>query len=109
MKNLDIVDSHTINLLNKHDLLKTLIRSEFIEDDKPPRVTCWYTVTFLPILAVSPITKPEPWSIKKPSSIETAGWISIDVIILERLAINREISFKFKPHKRWHILWKNKN
>ena len=33
MKNLDIIDRHTINLLNKHDLLKKLIKSEFIENE----------------------------------------------------------------------------
>tara|TARA_Y100001968_G_scaffold299418_1_gene310069 strand:- start:11161 stop:11886 length:726 start_codon:yes stop_codon:yes gene_type:complete len=33
MKNLDVIDRHTINLLNKHDLLKKLIRSECIEDE----------------------------------------------------------------------------
>ena len=32
MKNLDILDRHTINLLNQHDLLKKLIRSELIEE-----------------------------------------------------------------------------
>jgi hypothetical protein len=57
-------------------------------------------VTFFPIIEVSPITKPEPWSIKKPSSITTAGCISIDVKILEMLAINLERSFKCIFHRK---------
>ncbi|MNJ72488.1 hypothetical protein D3C77_691450 [compost metagenome] len=31
----------------------------------PPRVTPWYRVTSSPISAVSPITMPMPWSMKK--------------------------------------------
>ena len=52
-------------------------------------------VTFLPIIVVSPITNPAPWSIKKPSPISTAGWISIEVIILEIFDMNLEIVFNF--------------
>ena len=32
----------------------------------PPSVTPWYSVTSSPISAVSPITTPIPWSMKKP-------------------------------------------
>ncbi len=47
----------------------------------PPSVTPWYSVTSSPISAVSPITTPMPWSMKKPRPIFAAGWISIPVIV----------------------------
>ncbi len=49
----------------------------------PPSVTPWNSVTRSPISAVSPITTPDPWSMKKSVPIEAAGWISTPVI--ERL------------------------
>ena len=46
----------------------------------PPSVTPWNSVTRSPISAVSPMTTPEPWSMKKPEPIWAAGWISMPVI-----------------------------
>ena len=43
----------------------------------PPRVTPWYSVTSVPISAVSPITTPTPWSMKKRAWMRAAGWMSI--------------------------------
>lgn len=46
----------------------------------PPRVTPWNIVTLFPIIVVSPITTPIPWSIIIPLPIWAQGWISIPVI-----------------------------
>jgi hypothetical protein len=50
----------------------------------PPSVTPWNSVTRSPISHVSPITTPEPWSMKKSEPIRAAGWISTPVT--DRLA-----------------------
>ena len=55
----------------------------------PPKVTLWYRVTSWPICAVSPITTPIPWSMKKPRPISAAGWISIPVTDRATPAITR--------------------
>jgi hypothetical protein len=47
----------------------------------PPSVTPWYSVTLLPISAVSPMTTPAPWSMKSASPILAAGWISTPVVM----------------------------
>ena len=45
----------------------------------PPSVTPWYNSTSSPISVVSPITTPEPWSMKKRRPMVAPGWISIPV------------------------------
>ena len=45
--------------------------------ETPPRVTPWYSVTSSPISAVSPITTPQPWSMKKRRPMVAPGWMSI--------------------------------
>ncbi len=46
-------------------------------------------MTSLPISAVSPITTPMPWSMKKPSPIFAAGWISMPVTARLTAAMTR--------------------
>jgi len=54
----------------------------------PPKVTPWKIVTLLPMIVVSPITTPVPWSIKKFFPIVAPGWISIPVFLLAFSDIN---------------------
>ena len=44
-----------------------------------PRVTPWYKRTFLPMMQVSPMTVPVPWSMKKDSPMVAPGWMSMPV------------------------------
>ena len=45
----------------------------------PPSVTPWKRCTLSPMIAVSPMTTPMPWSMKNPSPISAPGWISMPV------------------------------
>src|SRR5665647_1276054 len=61
--------------------------TRFIE--RPPRVTPWYINTSSPISAVSPMTTPMPWSMKKRRPICAPGWISTPVIARVSCEISR--------------------
>ena len=45
----------------------------------PPSVTPWKRWQLSPMIAVSPMTTPMPWSMKNPSPMCAPGWISIPV------------------------------
>ena len=59
----------------------------FLSFPVPPKVTLWYIVQLFPIVAVSPITIPIPWSINNLLPIFAPGWISIPVKNLPSLWI----------------------
>src|SRR5665647_207448 len=54
-----------------------------------PMVTPWYINTSSPISAVSPMTTPMPWSMKKRRPICAPGWISTPVIARVSCEISR--------------------
>ena len=72
----------------------------------PPSVTPWYSVTSSPISAVSPITTPIPWSMKKPVADRARpGWISIPVIDRAIAAITRGSSGTPAPYSACATRW----
>src|SRR4051812_3851189 len=71
----------------------------------PPSVTPWYSVTSSPISAVSPITTPEPWSMKRPGPIVAAGWISTPVAARTKVATVRGTSGTPAPCRAWARRW----
>ena len=62
----------------------------------PPSVTPWYSMTSSPTSAVSPITTPMPWSMKKRRPMVAPGWISMPV----SNRVNCEPSARGKPERR---------
>ncbi|MNP53518.1 hypothetical protein D3C76_1480000 [compost metagenome] len=65
----------------------------------PPRVTPWYRVTSSPISAVSPMTMPMPWSMKKRRPMVAPGWISMPVSQRPKLDTRRASHLKSRFHR----------
>src|SRR2546423_124569 len=72
----------------------------------PPSVTPWSSVTFSPISAVSPITTPMPWSMKRPRPMRAAGWISMPVMKRPTCDTHRALVVQPACQSRCATRWK---
>ena len=77
----------------------------------PPSVTSCKIETSAPMTAVSPTTRPVPWSINTPLPIGTAGWISTaktwDTRLCRKCASSRRPSHHSQWPRRCHCsAWK---
>lgn len=77
----------------------------FLSFPVPPKVTLWYIVQSFPIVAVSPITIPIPWSINSFLPIFAPGWISIPVKNLPSCEFNLARKNSLCLYKKCDILW----
>ena len=73
--------------------------------DTPPRVTPWNMRTSSPTSAVSPMTTPMPWSMKKRLPILAAGWISMPVAARAAWASARAANLWPVCHRRCAARW----
>jgi hypothetical protein len=70
-----------------------------------PSVTFWYSRTRSPMMAVSPMTTPVPWSMKKPGPMVAPGWMSMPVRLCATSATMRASSGRPSSYSRCARRW----